>query len=164
MKPMKSIAFRKLFEATFGVSPVLGPELYAKDASQHAKDPATRLGYQLLLGLPPSCPYKLQNDAGWPLQPQTLRYLDGLASEAHEADSVPTEGPLAAVAQVRSLAERRDRRRAASCSVSYINAVLHTLSVAILEADLEERRDFTRQLLTDQSKLVRWVSKHLPLT
>ena len=164
MKPIKSVAFHKLFVATFGVRPVLGPELYAKDSSQHIKDPATRLGYQLLLGLPPSCPYALQNDAGWPLQPQTLRFLDGLASEPHEVDSVPSEGPLAPVAQVRSLAERRDRRRAATCPVSYINAVLQTLSDAIIDADTDERRECTRRLLTDQAELVRWVSKHLPLT
>lgn len=159
---MKTIAFRKLFFATFGVMPILGPEL--RVPASVTPDPATQLGYQLLFGLPPSCPYTLQVAAGWTLHPATERFLDGLCTTPHEADVMPTSGPLAAVAQVRALAAKRDAMRRERCSVSRIDHILHVLSDTIIELTPEDSRQFTSDLLEDQTMLVTWLSPHLLLT
>lgn len=159
---VKTVEFRKLFVATFGVAPVLGPQL--RVPASLTSDPATQLGYQLLFGLTPSCPYALQAAAGWSLHPSTERFLEGLCTAPHEADVMPTSGPLAAVAQVRALAAKRDAMRRERCSVSRIDHILHVLSDTLVELTPDDSRQFTSRLLEDQTMLVTWLSPHLLLT
>jgi hypothetical protein len=87
----------RLFRATYGVGPVLGPSRNVATAIREGgKDPATVLGRVGLLyeaRQTGGCCFlrivlQLQRDAGWPLKPQSERYLDHLA-DAPDPEDVP---------------------------------------------------------------------------
>lgn len=162
----------RLFRATYGVGPVLGPSRNVATAiAEGGNDPATVLGmHSLFVEINPAPWFKsslrlvlqLQRDAGWPLKPQSERYLDHLA-DAPDPEDVPacpvvpfnmiidldpkgvTQHGIPPGLGVRWLAHKRDAREISKSSVSpqalaelAIARLTNTLAIAgAAEGDVE---------------------------